>query len=177
VAVAGFVKLGWDALASEEGAGGDSQLNVTYEVWGGPREAVPLPLSDPAAAELNRSVPVGVAWRFQVRAVNSAGKRSNFTPALRLVSAAVPGVPALTNADSLGPGRVRLTWSPPANGGAPITYYELSNDTFTTVAVPAPAGATQQVMEGQLAGNRMYAVRAVNAVGHGAAGSRAVTVT
>lgn len=176
-AVAGFIKLSWDAPANEDQAGGDFLANVTYEVYGGPREAVPLPLPDAAATEFNRTVPVGGVWSFQVRAVNSAGKRSDFTPVLQLVSGAVPSRPTVSIASSLGAGRVRLVWSAPGgNGGAPITRYELSNDTFISTSVPVPASATQHDLEGQQAGARSYSVRAVNAVGCGPAESQAVTV-
>jgi len=176
-AVAGFIKLAWDAPANEEQAGGDYLSNVTYEVWGGPREAVPLSMEDPAATEFNRSVPVGGSWHFQVRAVNSAGKRSDFASELQLVSGAVPSAPSLAFAGSTGPGQVQLVWLAPAgDGGTPVTRYELSNDTFVAMILPTASSAMHHILEGQSAGTRTYSIRAVNAVGYGLADSQVVTV-
>ncbi|MFI5934531.1 fibronectin type III domain-containing protein [Actinoplanes sp. NPDC051494] len=113
----------------------------------------------------------GTTYRFRVRAVNGIGT-GPATAGVDATPATLPGVPTDVTATP-GDARAVVSFTAPADGGAPITRYEVSTDDGTTWTTLAP----DRTVTG-LTNATTYAVRvrAVNRTGSGPA-SAAVPVT
>jgi outer membrane protein OmpA-like peptidoglycan-associated protein len=112
----------------------------------------------------------GTTYPVTVRAVNSVGDGAA-SNSLDVTPATVPSEPDLSVINS-GDSQVTLTFSAPfSDGGSAITSYQVSlNGTWTTV--PTTGSSPYTVTIGGLSNGTLYFVyvRAVNAVGDGAAG-------
>ncbi|MFG1605008.1 fibronectin type III domain-containing protein [Actinoplanes sp. NPDC049265] len=97
---------------------------------------------------------------------------------LRLAPQTVPGAPTGLAATP-GPGSATLTFSPPANdGGSAVTGYEVTTNGLTWSSLATTGGGTKTGTVTGLINGVTYTVqvRAVNAIGNGAAGG-STTVT
>lgn len=89
-----------------------------------------------------------------------------------------PGAPGVSASPGSAAGQITVSWGTPSNGGSPITHYniyraDVSGGTYTLLATD-----TASPYEDSGLGNgvtKYYQVRAVNAVGPGAAGSASAT--
>ncbi len=113
----------------------------------------------------------GIEYSFKVRAVNAmgAGAASNADTATPAEAATVPGAPTSLSATP-GDGQVILSWTAPADGGGTITSYEYQQDggAWTTTG----GTTTSYTVTGLTNGiEYSFKVRAVNAMGAGAASS------
>ena len=131
----------------------------------------------------------GVAYRFKVRAVNANGEGAaspasdEVTPVAVTLAAVppAPGRPAATGGD----GRVTLSWTSNGNGGSTITKWQYVKqagaDAFETTwtGIPGSGETTTTHTVTGLANGTAYRfkVRAVNAVGEGAASPESDAVT
>ena len=131
----------------------------------------------------------GTVYRFKVRAVNAvnAGAASPesdpVTPAA-VTTATVPPAPGRPTV-ARGDGRVTLAWTSSGDGGSPITKWQYvkqaGDDAFETTwtDVPGSTGRTTTHVVTDLTNGAAYRfrVRAVNAVGAGAASPESHAVT
>jgi Ca2+-binding RTX toxin-like protein len=128
----------------------------------------------------------GTAYTFDVRAVNGAGTgtasaRSVAVTPTAPVTGTAPGAPAI-GAPTAGNATATVRWTAPtATGGSAITGYSVRAyaGTGTTVFRTQAVGvATSAVITGLTNGTAYtFDVRAVNAVGTGAASARSAAVT
>ncbi len=128
----------------------------------------------------------GTAYTFDVRAVNAAGtgtasaRSTAVTPAAAVTSTA-PGAPTI-GAPTAGNASATVRWTAPAStGGSAITGYSVRvyTGTGTTVLRTQAVGVATSVVVTGLTNGTAYTfdVRAVNAVGTGAASARSAAVT
>ncbi len=127
----------------------------------------------------------GTAVRFTVSAINAVGTG----PASALSNAVTPAVPTVPGTPTIGTpirgnASATVAWGVPANGGSPITRYDVRVVTSAAPTVQvgllrtAVAGATTLVVTGLTNGTSYrFAVRAVNAVGTGAFSVLSTAVT
>ena len=111
---------------------------------------------------VDSTVTPGTAYSYYVTAANAVGEgaASNTDTA---TPPTVPGAPSLVATDGIG--QVDLSWSVPANGGSPITGYDIYRDGALLVSGLGSTSYTDTVAAGTYA----YYVVAVNAVGGGPA--------
>jgi len=172
--VTGKIKLQWNAIDNENAAGGDDIAAITYEVWAGAVEETLRGETSNNYFELN--VPAGQTWKVKVRSKNSSGQSSIFTAILNMISALLPAIPPTLALSSTTANQVVMTWTVPANGGSPITGYEVSNDGFNAIIIPVPNTDVTATVGGAGGQLTTFSVRAVNAVGTGPAQSQQITV-
>ena len=113
--------------------------------------------------------------RVQVTAYNTGGNSSSTSSATATVGAAVtaPTAPTSVYIDNITYTSARINWSAPTNnGGASITSYDVSRDSFPFFSV----GNTTSYTYTLSAGNYTLNVRAVNSAGAGPSASAAVTI-
>ena len=78
----------------------------------------------------------GRQYEAQVRATNSEGQQSTWSPSGRATPQAdVPGRPAAPSLRSSG-SNLRITWTAPSNGGSAITGYDVQLDDNSSFASP-----------------------------------------
>ena len=130
----------------------------------------------------------GTAVRLQVRATNAVGTGAFSALSNAVTPATVPGAAVIGAASSgVAGGVVNATarWTPPAStGGSAITGYRVTalrlnaagSVLATTVSAVQPAGARTLPMT-LPAGSYRFTVRAINALGTGAASARSNLVT
>jgi predicted phage tail protein len=121
----------------------------------------------------------GAQVYFRVAALNAAGTGIN-SSVVSAVPRTVPAAPTSTGATA-GPRRVRLTWTAPVNGGAPITDYVIQrspNGVSRWTRVVDDISTTPATTVANLAsGTRVYfRIAAQNAVGTGPFGSAASAI-
>ncbi len=127
----------------------------------------------------------GTTRHYRVRALNSvgAGAASNVaTATTTALTATAPGAPTGLTATASGQTTINLSWTAPSNtGGAAITGYRVEvspNGTDNWTDLVANSAATTYAHTGLSAGvTRHYRVRAINAVGTGAASNVATATT
>jgi len=182
-AVAGAIKISWDPHTADEAAGGEDVSNLIYEVWGAYTGQTATKLTEvngiTGPFEYTKGdVTIGASYDFYVVVRNSAGKRSEFSYARRLISASVPGQVRSLDLESVQANTVNAKWLPPeSNGGSPITHYlayfgtqvqpydTVPNLILTKTFIDQPGGATVS-----------YYVAAVNSVGVGEPAVRDIKV-
>jgi len=146
----------------------DSLMYRVLRRTGGPFE--PVGLVTDATSYVDASVVTGTMYEYEVQALNDACEGEP-TAAVTVLMAAVPGAP-MDLAAFVGPGEVLLRWAPPeSDGGSPVVGYAvlrgLKEDAMSQVALVVITEYRDPDVEYGLMYH--YAVRAVNAVGHGAA--------
>ena len=169
----GRVTLRWEAPRADGGA------EVTsYEIRSSAAEQSPGAWTD---VGLERQAVVdgltnGVAYVFEVRAVNAVGFGTVASTAATPWVASVPDAPSVTaRADSR---RVALLWNVPANGGDPIVRFEYrlrgGGEAFGewVDAALATTAAVEELTNGVA---YEFEVRAVNGIGAGEVGNAAAT--
>ncbi len=117
----------------------------------------------------------GVAYTFEVRAVNDVGAGASGTASA--TPATVPSAPTLTATP--GDAMVTLSWTSTGDGESPITAWHLRIDDgewadLTTMGVGADATGVQ-VPDLTNGVAYTFGVRAANAMGHGAAATESAT--
>jgi titin len=122
----------------------------------------------------------GTLYNIRITAINAVGEG-----ALSDVATGTPrGAPSAPNAPT-GDGSAAsafLTWSAPANNGAPITDYEIASATSNTGPwtsfVDDPTSATAATVTGLTNGTPyFFRVRAINAVGNGEWSAASLAIT
>jgi hypothetical protein len=114
----------------------------------------------------------GTPYIFEVRAVNDVDP-SGWSRSNAVTPATAPGLPTDVTAVSTNPAQATVSWVAPADGGSPITEYELrySPNAAVPTWTPAPvdpATATTQLVTGLANGTAyIFEVRAVNDVDPG----------
>ncbi len=113
----------------------------------------------------------GTTYRYVVTATNSAGASASSNP-VSLIPTTVPSAPALSAAG--GNSQVTLSWAAPADGGTPITGYQISRGGVALATV----GVTTSYVDTTGTPGTAYSYRlaAVNANGASAL-SNAATAT
>ena len=112
----------------------------------------------------------GQIYWYKVSAVNAVGEGALSNERSATPQATVPGAPTLTSANA-GNGSVSLQWTPPANGGATITNYNIYRSTQSgqEVFLTQLGNVTSYTDPGLTNGQTYwYKVAAVNSVGVGA---------
>ena len=146
-----------------------------YQVLRGTSADALTPLGTTAGNAFSDSTGTpGQTYYYAVTATNAVGTgpQSNVVTATPVT---VPGAPTLSA--SGGVNSAGLTWTAPATGGSPITGYVVERGTVAglrSTLTTVPAGTTSYSDTTAAPGTTYYyAVRAVNAVGTGAASNEA----
>ena len=160
-------------VAFTPGADGGSAIsNYEYRLNGTGSWTVLSP-SDTTSPITITGLTNGTAYSVELRAVtgySSAGTASGATASV--TPAAVPLAPTITSATA-GNGSASIAFTAGTTGGSAITNYEYSTDNGSTWVTPSPAVTTSPLAITGLTGGTSYQVklRAVNAIGSGAASS------
>ena len=111
--------------------------------------------------------------RVRYRDDHGAAQDSAHSAATNAVQANVPCAPGLSA--KLGDGQVALRWTaPPCDGGSSITHYQYRQEAGSWTEVPGDGSTREHIVSGLTNGTLYtFAVRAVNAVGAGAASNSA----
>ncbi len=109
----------------------------------------------------------GVSYEFEVRAVNVIGE--GLADSVSATPAAVPTAPTVTA--EAGDAMVTLSWTPGADGGSPVTGWQSRTDDGEWVDLADSGANTVPVPNLTNGVDYTFEVRAVNAVGEGAAGT------
>jgi Ca2+-binding RTX toxin-like protein len=123
----------------------------------------------------------GTAYNFVVRAINVSGAGPNSVPSNVVTPASPPAAPAAPTAVA-GNGQATVNWVTPADGGSPITGFEVrvvnAANAQVGALLPAGAAATSLVVTGLTNGAPVrFQVRANNAIGSGAFSALSAAVT
>ncbi len=163
----GSVDLSWTPPASDGGS-----AITAYDVYRGTSSGGEMLLAGGVSGTTyhDASLANGTTFFYQVTAVNAVGEgpRSNELSATPGGST-VPGAPTLSASAVRGVG-VRLTWTIPADGGSPITGYEIfrgrsSGGETLLATVGTVTGYTDGSTRKSV--TYWYSVKAVNAIGEG----------
>lgn len=104
------------------------------------------------------------SYTFTVRATNIVGDSTESAPFTKVsnpVAPSTPGAPTVT----AGNGSFTISWSPPPDGGSPITGYRVQNNTLGIVT-DAPGTGTSTTISGLVGGTSYaFSVSAQNAAG------------
>jgi len=154
---------------------------ITYSVYrgtaSGNESATPIVTGLTGTSYVDPGLVNGTTYYYKVSASN-AGGTSGLSAEVSAKPATVPGAATLAAATARGKGVV-LSWSPPANGGSPITSYTVYRGTApgTEAAYKSVSCGTStctftdaNARKGTL---YVYQVAAVNAVGTGARSNEA----
>lgn len=148
--------------------GGSPLTNFEYSIDGGATWVARSPASATSPLTIGGLVG-GETYAVRLRAVNAVGASdpSNESSVTAKGTPAAPDVSGLVESDR----RITISFSAPANGGTPITNYEYSLDGGTSWTARFPASASAPLVVSGLTNGTAYGVRlrAVNAVGSGAA--------
>lgn len=118
----------------------------------------------------------GTAYTFTVRARNEAGTGVASAPSSAVTPRTVPGAPTAVAATP-GDGSLAVTWTPPGDGGSPVTGYTVTASPGGAT-VTAEASATSTTVTGLTNGTAYtVTVTAANAAGPGATSSPSGPVT
>jgi titin len=148
--------------------GGDVVTNVEYSTDNGASWTTPSPAVTTSPIRIT-GLTNGTSYDVKLRAVNSVGS-GTASAALSLVPDGLPSAPSLVGA-SPADGRVLVSFTPGSDRGVPISNYEYELDGSGTWTAISPATSSSPVTITGLTNGTTYSVklRAVNAVGSGAA--------
>ncbi|QBO36443.1 hypothetical protein EQG49_08160 [Periweissella cryptocerci] len=166
----GEVNLAWSA--PNDGGSPIIGYSVRYKstdssMW------IPYPTDGTATSTTIDGLQNGQMYNFQVAAINASGIGSYGSATATPIS--VPDTPVLTPIP--GDGQVKLTWTVPDDGGAPITGYTLrykptDSDDTAWVTYPTDGTATTATIDGLTNGQSYdFEIAAINYLGAGAYGS------
>jgi titin len=175
------IKLGWTALGSDAEVGGDDVGNAQYEVYGDQVDGAQNNLVATTANNYyeHTGLTATQTWYYTIKAKNNGAFRSDPTPVLTAVVAALSDAPANLVLTSSSAGNVNMNWNPPAsNGGAVIEKYQVRRSDNPSVYVDVVNTQLTYAWTGQSEGALIsYYVRAVTSVGNGPESTAAVTVS
>ncbi len=109
----------------------------------------------------------GISYTFEVRAVNAIGEGS--AGSVSATPAKVPAAPTVTA--TAGDAMVTLSWASTGDGGSPITAWQMRTAGGEWVDVADSSATTMPVPNLTNGVAYTFEVRAINAVGSGAAGT------
>lgn len=162
----GHINVSWSAPSE---TGGNTITG--YRLYRGPSVDGLLPLATIGVntSFSDQSVVVGTPYTYAAVAITATGEgqfssTSNAVP----TSATVPDAPGSVIALA-GDTQVRISWTPPADGGSPVTWYRLYRGTSPGVLSTwwyVPAGNTSTIDAQRINGVAYYyALRAQNTMG------------
>ncbi len=112
---------------------------TAYQVYRGSAAGATTLLTTVAGAATSFSdtdVVVGTRYYYRVSAVNAVGEGGLSVEEWAVPTTGVPTAPTL--AATRSPGRINLSWAPPArDGGSPVTQYVLVRDSIRIAVLPA----------------------------------------
>jgi fibronectin type 3 domain-containing protein len=163
-----YVQLTWDA--SSGGSGG-----ITYRIF---RNDTRIATGVTKTGYLDRAPSVGT-YTYKVRAVDSAGNKSSFTPKITVKAvkststvSATPSTPQNLAGKALDKRYVQLTWDASSGGSGGITYRIFRNDTRIATGVTK----TGYLDRAPSVGTYTYKVRAVDSAGNKSSFTPKITV-
>ena len=120
----------------------------------------------------------GTTYTFRVAAKNVAGTGAQSSDSNAVMPQTVPDAPATVNATP-GAGQATVSWSVPANGGSPITGYDVTAYVGGVAQSTMSVGAVAQTTVTGLTNGTAYTFRvaAKNALGTGVASAASSAVT
>jgi titin len=151
--------------------GGSEIVGYSYSTDDGATWSAAAPAATPLVVA---GLTNGTTYHLRLRAENAVGAGAASAAATG-TPATTPSAPAITGVTA-GAGELGIAFTPPAeSGGAPVTNYQYSLDGGATWQTRAPASAASPLVIGGLTNGTTYqvALRAVNAVGAGAASAPA----
>ncbi|SDS37767.1 Fibronectin type III domain-containing protein [Friedmanniella luteola] len=170
----------WTAPAS---TGGSPITGYSVRAYAGTTLVKTQAVTGDVASVAVTALTNGTAYTFDVRAVNAAGTgaaSARSTAVTPTAPATAPGAPTI-GAPTAANASATVRWTAPATtGGSPITGYSVRTYAGTTlVRTQTVAGSASSVLVTGLTNQTAYTfdVRAVNAVGTGAASARSATTT
>ena len=116
----------------------------------------------------------GTQYTFYISSINIVGESSSSSTSIttNIVS---PSQPTITSATP-GNGSVSLSWSPPDNGGSPITGYNIVVQKDNQIVKNINSSLNQKTIDGLLNGTYYtFSVSAINIVGESSLSSISVT--
>jgi titin len=140
------------------------------------------PATSPPTTAAVTGLTNGTSYEFTVQATNSVGTSPASAPS-NVVTPAAPTVPAAPTGVSAvaGNAAANVAWTPPANGGSPITSFTVTalvNGVPSGVTATAPGSATGATVTGLTNGTTYtFTVHATNAVGNGPESAQSNAVT
>ncbi len=155
------VQLSWSA-PSDDGGDAVDHYEIDESQAGGPTQVIETPDATPTYTV--DGLTNGQPYTFAVLAVNSAGKSSP-SSTVSTTPRTVPGAPTLTATP--GAGQVSLSWTTPADGGAAIDDYVISQYVgSSTTPTTTTTTSTSQTVTGLTNGTTYtFAIQAVNVAG------------
>jgi len=164
----GRVSLSWTAPANT-GSSAITDYVIQYSSNGGSNW---LPFSDAASSATTvvvTGLTNGTAYIFRVAAVNAAGTGEWSAPSASVTPLALPLASAPSLAGTRGDGSVTLTWTPPFNGGSPISGYVIERTVNGVPTTQTVGNVTTATLSGLGNGTpHDFRVAAVTAAGQGA---------
>ena len=174
-AVAGqsLANLSWTAPSSNGGSA-VTRYEYRYTTDNGVNWSTATTTGSTATSFAVTGLTPGTSYKFQVRAVNSAGAGDWSTTSSAVVPTAAPPS-AVSNLSAqgsaqAGAGRINLAWTAPANGGSNITNYVIQYSTnggrtWRTVTISATNSTSSYTLTGLTRGTYAVRIAAKNAIG------------
>ena len=157
----GTVSLSWTANSERTYTGSGGEIITAYILTYG---TVSTNYPNQGAAVITAAL--GQAYAFTLRAQNVIGIGPAAVASLSIAAATAPAAPttfaAAATPQGATPAQVTLSWSAPANGGAPLTAYILS---YGTVSAVLPASQTATVVGVSVGVGYVFTLQAANSVG------------
>lgn len=167
----GGVGLSW--TVPNDGGSAITSYQISRATASG-AESLLTTLPATATSYTDSGVTGGTTYYYRVAAVNAIGV-GDLSNEAAATPATTPAAPAATAADA-GNGSVALSWAAPADGGSPVTGYQISRGLTPGAETPymSVSSATSFVDSAVSVGTTYYyKVAATNAVGTGAPSSEA----
>jgi fibronectin type 3 domain-containing protein/type II secretory pathway pseudopilin PulG len=166
---AGQIGLTWNPPASNGGS-----VVTGYRVYRSTNSTGPFTTQIAALGNVTSYTDTGLAagatYYYEITAVNAMGEGADSTPPTSATTFSTPSGPVLTAAATSS--QINLRWTVPANGGSPITGYNVYRSTASGTQGPLltnVGGAVTSYSDTSAtpATTYYYEVTAVNAIGEG----------
>lgn len=152
--------------AFSDGADGGSAIDAR-EIGYGTNGTTPSNTVSSDGSTTVTGLTPGTLYYFWARTHNAVGW-SAWSARSQATTLRVPDAPAPPTLSNVGPTSVTVSWSPPYNGGSPITGYQVGYGESSSAPTTTVAATSPQVISGLDPGVKYYFwVRAQNTVGWG----------